>query len=40
MKIYYQTRTQARNNKGSNKVVDCKDNKSVNGSRWAVEVKK
>lgn len=40
MKIYYQTRTQARSNKGNNKVVDCKGNESVNGSRWAVEVNK
>lgn len=29
--------TKARNNKGNNKVVDCANNKSINGSRWGLK---
>lgn len=39
MIIYYSSRDKARNNKGNGRVVDCKDNKSINGSRWGVKIK-
>lgn len=40
MIMYYSTRAIARKHKGNKgKVVDCVNNKSVNGSRWGVKTK-
>jgi hypothetical protein len=41
MKMYCKTRAEARKLANSNsQVVDCKDKPSVNGLRWAVELKR
>lgn len=40
MIMYYASRQKARDNKGSKgKVVDCRNNPSINGSKWGVKTK-
>lgn len=40
MKVYFKSRQKARQANKNNQVIDCKDQPSLNGWRWAVVLKK